>query len=73
MNRTKIERLVEARALVGSVCSELNTKYRICTECGLKHYQYIDDRKLANRLEGIDTTLGNIISALIEREKEEDT
>ena len=64
-------RLATAKTLIASVEEELNTSYRVCGECGLKHYSDIDERKLANRLQGVATTLGNVISALSEREKED--
>lgn len=69
--RSKAERLLMARTLIDSVAQELNTRYRVCGECSLKHYEDIEERKLANRLQGVDTTLGNVINALSEREKED--
>ena len=62
--REPAARLAIARTLIASVRDEQNTRYRLCGECGLRHYEDLDGRKAANKLEGVLTTLDNILREL---------
>lgn len=62
-------RIATAAGLVADVLGELNIEYEVCDCCGLKKYEDPEDRKLANRLEGVTKTLENVRAALRRREK----
>lgn len=67
----RANRLRFASMLVEQVLDTLDTDFEICGSCGLKHYNDLEARKVANRLSGTVTTLSNAISALQSRVQKE--
>lgn len=65
---TKITRLARAADLIESVLNELDTSYRICDGCGLKHYANIDERKQGNKLEGMLKSITGVRAAMAQKE-----
>lgn len=62
--RPPAERIALAIGLVRSVEREMNTTYRVCGECELKHYANLEELKMANKLKGVGTTLTNVLERM---------